>query len=45
MCVVRVWLALTTCPKAATARPTPRDALRAGVYLRALPLGVRAQCL
>ena len=42
MCVVRVWLYHTTCPKAATARPTPRDAHRAGVYLRALPLGVRA---
>ena len=45
MCVVRVWLPHTTCPKAATATPRPFDAVRAGVYLRALPLGMRAQCL
>ena len=36
----------TTCSKAASARPTPCDALQASVYLRALPLDVRAQvCL
>ena len=43
MCVVRVWLPLITCPKAATAKSTPCDALWAGVCPRALPLGLRAQ--
>ena len=38
-----VWTCGTTCFRAATARPTPWDALRASVYLRALPLDVRAQ--
>ena len=41
-----VWTYGTTCSKAATARPEPCDALTASVYLRALPLDVRAQaCL
>ena len=36
----------TTCSKAAGAGPTPFDALRVSVYLRALPMDVRAQvCL
>ena len=41
-----VWACITICSEAATARPTLYDALRASVYLRALPLDVDAQvCL
>ena len=41
-----MWVCITTCSKAATARPTLCDTLQASVYLRALPLDVRAQvCL
>ena len=41
-----VWACITTCSKAATARATLCDGLWASVYLRALPLDMRAQvCL
>ena len=41
-----VWACITTCSKAATARPTLSHALQTSLYLRALPLDVRAQvCL
>ena len=45
VCVVRVLLYRNTCPRVATAKPTPLDALRAGVCLRALPLGERTLCV
>ena len=41
VCVVRVWLPCITCLQAATAKPTPCDALRAGVCLHTPALGVR----
>ena len=41
-----VWACITICSKAATAKPTLCDALRASVYLRTLQLDVDAQvCL
>ena len=39
--ILFVYACSTTYTKAASARPTPCDALRASVYLRALPMDVR----
>ena len=41
--VLFVWTCGTICSKAATARPTLRDAPQVSVYIQALPLDVRAQ--
>ena len=34
-----------TCPRVATMKFPPFDALWVGVYLRAIPLAVRTQCV